>query len=76
MGVAALALRPEAGGGQRRHGPGEPFVARTGQVHGDQVTFGCRRGHHRLPSLPVVPDAVKEQERFPGTRPFVRDGEL
>ncbi|GEB54900.1 hypothetical protein GCM10017674_31680 [Streptomyces gardneri] len=48
--------------------------AEAGQVDGDHLALAGEDVEHRLPGLPVVPDAVEEQQRFPRAPPLVRQG--
>lgn len=48
--------------------------AETGQVDGNDVAFGSEDVEDRLPRLPVVTDAVEQQQRLTRTPAFVRQG--
>ncbi|SCF56580.1 hypothetical protein GA0115254_101310 [Streptomyces sp. Ncost-T10-10d] len=54
--------------GQRRGG------TETGKIHGYHIPFHGQDGQHRIPGLTVVADAVKQEQRLPGTGPFIRHG--
>ncbi|EMF26170.1 integral membrane protein [Streptomyces gancidicus BKS 13-15] len=46
--------------------------AEAGQVHGDHLALGGEDVHDRVPGLPVMPDAVQQEQRF--TAPHARVG--
>ncbi|GGR22012.1 hypothetical protein GCM10010497_25020 [Streptomyces cinereoruber] len=48
--------------------------AEAGQVDGDHVPLGGQDVEDGLPGLPVVPDAVQEQQRLARAPPLVRQG--
>lgn len=48
--------------------------AEAGQVDGDHVPLGGQDVEDGLPGLPVVPDAVQEQQGFARAPAFVREG--
>lgn len=46
----------------------------TGQVDGDDVAFAGQDVEDRFPGLPVVPDAVEQEQRLARSTAFVRQG--
>jgi hypothetical protein len=55
--------------GQRRRG------AEAGQVDSDDITLGGQDSEDRLPGLPVVPDAVEQQQRLTLAGALVGEGQ-
>jgi hypothetical protein len=49
--------------------------AEAGQVDRDHVALGGQDSQDRFPGLPVMPDAVKQQQRFTGAGAPVADGQ-
>ncbi|ELP69286.1 hypothetical protein STRTUCAR8_01207 [Streptomyces turgidiscabies Car8] len=76
--VQRLAQGTEDGGHRRqvvdevvrqRRGHTEP-----GEIDGDHLALGGEDVDHRVPGLPVVPDAVQQEKRFAGAHTRVRQG--
>ncbi|GAA1371836.1 hypothetical protein GCM10009612_63650 [Streptomyces beijiangensis] len=49
--------------------------AEPGQVHGYHIALGGQDPDDRVPGLPVVSDAMEQQEGIAGTGAVVRDGD-
>jgi hypothetical protein len=60
--VVCEAVRQAGGGPEAR------------QVHGDHIALGREDVHHRVPGLPVVTDAVQEEQWFATAHARVGDG--
>lgn len=46
----------------------------AGQIHGDDLALGRQDVHDRVPGLPVVTDAVQQEQRFAAAHARVVDG--